>query len=75
MISQQLLDILRCPMDPQRAARLEVADSTLVCQRCRLTFPIEKGFPRMLVEEAQLPAGCERLEDLPCQTASRAKSP
>jgi uncharacterized protein YbaR (Trm112 family) len=66
MISQQLLDILRCPMDPGHT-RLDLIDNALVCQRCRLKFPIEKGFPRMLVEEAELPSGCASLRDLPCQ--------
>jgi uncharacterized protein YbaR (Trm112 family) len=66
MISPQLLDILRCPLDPSRT-RLDLVGDALVCQRCRLKFPIEKGFPRMLVEEAELPPGCASLRDLPCQ--------
>jgi uncharacterized protein YbaR (Trm112 family) len=66
MISQQLLDILRCPLRPGDT-RLRLADNALVCERCQLKFPIEKGFPRMLVEEAELPAGCASLRDLPCQ--------
>lgn len=66
MISQQLLDILRCPLDPSNT-RLELNEGALICQRCRLKFPIEKGFPRMLVEEAELPPGCSSLRDLPCQ--------
>lgn len=67
MISQDLLDMLRCPLDPGRASRLDEAADGLVCQRCRLTFPVREGIPCMLVEDAQLPAGCSRLEDLPCQ--------
>jgi uncharacterized protein YbaR (Trm112 family) len=66
MISQQLLDVLRCPLDPSNT-RLDLLDKALVCQRCRLKFPIEKGFPRMLVEEAELPPGCTSLDELPCQ--------
>ena len=67
MISQQLLDILRCPLDPK--TRLDLVENALVCQRCRLKFPIEQGFPRMLVEEAVLPPGVKSWHDLPCQTA------
>ncbi len=67
MISQELLDILRCPLDPSRAARLEEEGDALVCQRCRLRYPIKEGLPCMLVEEAQLPPGTASLQALPCQ--------
>lgn len=68
MIRPELLDMLRCPMD--RGVRLEPADDGLVCERCRLGFPVRDGIPRMLVEEANLPPGCESLADLPCQKAA-----
>jgi uncharacterized protein YbaR (Trm112 family) len=67
MISKDLLDILRCPLDPTRTARLEQEADGLVCQRCRLRFPIKEGLPCMLVEEAQLPPGASSLQALPCQ--------
>jgi uncharacterized protein len=70
MISKELLDILRCPLDPTRSARLEQEADSLVCQRCRLKFPIKEGLPCMLVEEAQLPPGASSLQALPCQQAS-----
>jgi len=67
MISPELLDMLRCPLDPSHT-RLEASDRGLVCQRCRLTFSIkEGGIPCMLVEEALLPPGCASIKDLPCQ--------
>ena len=66
MLNPELLEILRCPLDPSHT-RLDLAENALICQRCRLRFPIVKGFPRMLVEEAELPPGCESLKDLPCQ--------
>ena len=66
MISQDLLDILRCPMDPSHT-RLSLEGATLICQRCRLKFAIKDGFPNMVVEEAQLPPGCESIGQLPCQ--------
>jgi len=39
----------------------------LVCERCALRFPIKDGFPVLLVEEAELPTGCESTNQLPCQ--------
>ena len=67
MISKELLDILRCPLDPAHTARLEEAADGLICQRCRLKFPVREGIPCMLVEEAELPPGCDSLASLPCQ--------
>ena len=65
MISQELLDMLRCPLDS--ASRLEATAAGLVCQRCRLRFPLQQEIPCMVVEDAELPAGCARVKDLPCQ--------
>ena len=66
MITEELLNILRCPYDPGHT-RLELADGALVCTRCRLRFPIKEGIPCLLVEEAELPPGCNSLGELPCQ--------
>jgi uncharacterized protein YbaR (Trm112 family) len=70
MISNDLLDILRCPLDPTRTARLEQEADALLCQRCRLKFPVKEGLPCMLVEEAELPPGASSLQALPCQQNS-----
>src|SRR5262245_13767924 len=67
MISQQLLDLLRCPLDPGHAARLDQAGDALVCQRCRLEYPVREGIPCMLPEEAKLPPSCASLDALPCK--------
>jgi uncharacterized protein len=67
MVTPEMLDILRCPMDPNREARLEVEDARLYCSRCRLQFRIREGFPSLLIEEATLPEGCKTLGHLPCQ--------
>ncbi len=76
MISQELLEMLRCPWDPQRSARLEQVEDKLVCERCRLRFHVRDGFPVMIVEEAELPPGCASLENLPCHAANmKASSP
>ena len=67
MISPDLLEILRCPMDPRRQARLTLDGDKLVCQACGLRYPIKDGFPVMVVEEAELPAGVDSLEQLPAR--------
>jgi uncharacterized protein YbaR (Trm112 family) len=74
MINQQFLDMLRCPLDPART-RLEEFACGLVCQRCRLKYPIREGIPCMLPEEAELPPGCARLEDLPCKQKPTPEAP
>ena len=65
MISPELLDILRCPMDPKRKSRLNLEEDRLVCEHCGLRFPVRDGFPVMVVEEAELPAGVDGLDQLP----------
>jgi uncharacterized protein YbaR (Trm112 family) len=74
MISQELLDILRCPEDPRRASRLVEEGDALVCERCRLKFRIRDGFPVLIVEEAELPPGCAGLDQLPCQREQAGQS-
>ena len=66
MISQDLLAILRCPLNPS-SARLIVEGERLVCERCALRFRIRDGFPVLVVEEAELPQGCSQVSQLPCQ--------
>jgi uncharacterized protein YbaR (Trm112 family) len=66
MISQDLLDILRCPLSPSNT-RLKQQGDHLECERCALKFLVKDGFPILVVEEAILPAGCESISQLPCQ--------
>lgn len=73
MISSDLLEILRCPLDPSRT-RLELDGDNLVCQRCRARFKIKDGFPVLVAEEAILPPGCDSLEQLPCQQPGSARN-
>lgn len=68
MISPDLLDMLRCPLDPSNTG-LTLDGDKLICQRCRLCFPIKDGLPIMVAEEAELPAGVASIEELPCQRA------
>ena len=69
MLSQELLSILRCPLDPSRT-KLVLDGESLRCERCALRFHIRDGFPVLIVEDAELPAGCESVEDLPCRKKS-----
>ena len=73
MLSPELLDILRCPLD--RHSRLAEDGERLVCTRCGLKFPVKDGFATMIVEEAELPAGCAALDQLPCQREPAPSSP
>ncbi len=66
MIGPELLEILRCPMDPSHT-RLALEGEKLVCQRCRLQFHIKDGLADLRVEGAELPPGCDSLSQLPCQ--------
>jgi uncharacterized protein YbaR (Trm112 family) len=67
MITPEMLEILRCPMDPKREARLVAEESRLVCSRCGLQFRIREGFASLLIDEATLPDGCTSPNQLPCQ--------
>jgi uncharacterized protein YbaR (Trm112 family) len=70
MINKELLDILRCPMDPSNTC-LTLEGDRLICQRCGLRFNIKDGFPILVVEEAELPPGVSSLAQLPCQLAGK----
>lgn len=66
MIDPQLLEILRCPLDPSHT-RLTLQGDRLICQRCDLRFPIRDEIPVLIVEDAELPPGRLSVADLPCQ--------
>ena len=70
MINQELLAILRCPMNPSKT-RLILDGDHLVCERCGTRFQIRDGFPVLVVEEAELPSGCASVAQLPCQKEAR----
>jgi uncharacterized protein len=67
MVTPEMLEILRCPMDPRREAMLVLEETRLLCSLCRLQYRIREGFPSLLVEEAALPEGCVSVKQLPCQ--------
>ena len=66
LIPDDLLEILVCPL-AKEPLRLE--DDRLVCTRCGVAFRIEDGIPNLLVDDAVLPEGVERVEDLECYSA------
>ena len=70
MLSQQLLDILRCPMNPSRT-RLRLEGDALVCEQCAVRFAVKDGFPVLVIEEATLPPGCDSVAQLPCQRGAK----
>lgn len=55
MVSQELLDILRCPADVRNsptAGMLDlIKDTWLVCRDCGRKYPIKDDIPVMLIEE------------------------
>lgn len=72
MISQQLLDILVCPLGK---SDLRLEGDSLICQRCGPRFRITRqGYPNMLIEEAELPAGCRDIQQLPCMREATGSS-
>ncbi len=51
-LSKELLDILACPQCKRELVLLP-DESGLICQACRLRYPIRDDIPVMLVEEAE----------------------
>jgi uncharacterized protein YbaR (Trm112 family) len=51
-LSQELLDILACPKCKGNL-QLNSAQDGLVCDACRLMYPIRDDIPIMLIEEAK----------------------
>ncbi len=52
-ISQELLDILVCPVC-KVAVKLTPDDQGLKCGQCRRVYPIKDDIPVMLVDEAKI---------------------
>lgn len=50
-IDQELLDILACPKC-KGPIRLTAKGDGLVCEACRLQYPIKDDIPVMLIDEA-----------------------
>ena len=53
MVKRELLDILACPKCKDKV-ELDAAGRYLVCQRCKLKYPInEQDIPIMLIDRAE----------------------
>ncbi len=51
-IRRELLEILACPRD-KSPVRLTADGAGLVCDVCRMVYPIRDDIPIMLIEEAR----------------------
>ncbi|MDW7643590.1 MAG: Trm112 family protein [Desulfuromonadales bacterium] len=51
-LNKELLELLACPQC-KGVVRYEVPESRLVCEPCRLGFPIRDEIPVMLMDEAE----------------------
>lgn len=54
-ISQELLDILVCPLCKARV-HLKADQSGLKCEKCHRVYPIKDDIPVMLIDEAAIEA-------------------
>jgi uncharacterized protein YbaR (Trm112 family) len=70
MDQEEFLALLVCPMGK---ARLRKEGDVLVCTRCGPRFAIKDEIPNMLIEDAELPAGCASLADLECVKSGDAR--
>ena len=52
MIDKDLLKILACPACK---GEVELKGNKIICKKCGLKYPVRKGIPIMLVEEAEKP--------------------
>ncbi len=51
-LSQELLDILACPKC-KGEIHLNQAQDGLVCEACKLVYPVKEDIPVMLIDEAK----------------------
>ena len=50
MISQELIDILACPICK---GTIEYKDDYIICNACRKKYPVKDDIPIMLIDEAE----------------------
>ena len=70
MINEDLLALLVCPIGK---APLRLEGEMLVCTRCGPRFAIKDDIPDMLMEHAELPAGCHALAELECVRSGQVR--
>lgn len=69
MVSQDLLEILACPLG-KVPVKLSDDGTELVCQGCGLRYPIQDDIPVMIIDEAKLPEGVSSLDEVVCNGRS-----
>jgi len=52
MIDKELLKILACPKC-KGDLKYDEKNDKLICEKCRLAYPIKDGIPVLLIEEAE----------------------
>jgi uncharacterized protein YbaR (Trm112 family) len=52
MIKKELLDILACPKCKEKVI-LDNEGAYLICERCKVRYPIEDDIPIMLIDRAE----------------------
>ena len=50
MLSPKLLEILVCPVCK---SQLQTKSNELICQKCKLAYPIDEDIPIMLIDQAR----------------------
>ena len=53
MLQQRLLEILVCPACKGELSYRREPDEELVCDKCRLAYPVRDGIPDMIIEDAR----------------------
>ena len=52
MPPEELLQMLVCPKSRSGPLKYDAATDRLICEECRIAFPVVDGIPNMLLEEA-----------------------
>jgi uncharacterized protein YbaR (Trm112 family) len=52
MLDQKLLNILVCPLCKAKI-NYDKANNELICNKCKLAYPIDDGIPVMLIDSAR----------------------
>ncbi len=52
MLSRELLKILACPAC-KRDLKYDPKESQLICENCRLKYPVKADIPIMLIDKAE----------------------
>jgi uncharacterized protein len=69
-MTDAVLAMLRCPLDPHRASALTKEEGAFVCN-CGVRYPIRNGLPVLIGDQADLPDGCRTIAALPCRTKKK----